>query len=120
MSSKPEQRGTRAFTYMATFVSLAIGIILALVVGLALLSLRQPLVPESNSRVTWSIGAFMIPLAGLSSAAILAWSVFGLPIRFAHRWNIDLDTQVWPATGVIALGILVVGTFVAAIALGLI
>ena len=120
MNSESELHGNRAFTYTVTFLSLAIGAVLALVVGLALLSLRQPLTPDSTGNVTWSIGAFMIPLAGLSSAVILAWSVFGLPIRFAHRWNIDLDTEVWPATGVIALGILMVGIFVAAIALGVI
>src|SRR5258708_39613076 len=101
MNSESELHGNRAFTYTVTFLSLAIGTSLAFVVGLTLLSLRQPLTPDSTGNVTWSVGAFMIPLAGLASAVILAWSVFGLPIRFAHRWNIDLDTGVWPATGVI-------------------
>jgi hypothetical protein len=120
MDREPRLRDTRTFTYMATFFSLTIGVLVAVVVGLFLLSLRQPISTDSSGSVTWSIGAFMIPLAGLLSAVILAWSVFGLPIRFAHRWNIDLDTQVWPATGVITLGLVVIVAFVGAIVLGII
>jgi hypothetical protein len=49
---------------------------------------------------------------------ILAWSVFSLPVRMARRQSIVLDPNVWPATGVIALSIIVIVAFFAAMLFG--
>src|SRR5437867_4275813 len=108
-----ELRGDRPNTYRITFICLAIGVGISAVVGLVLLSLRQPLSVSNTGSVTLSFGAFMIPLAGLISIAILIWSVFFLPVTMARRWGILLDPNVWPATGAIAVGVLVVIAFVA-------
>ena len=85
-----ELRGDRPNSYRITFLCLAIGIGISAVVGLVLLSLRQPLSVSNTGSVTLSIGAFMIPLAGLISIAILIWSVFFLPVSMARRWGILL------------------------------
>jgi hypothetical protein len=79
------QRGDRAFTYRVTFASLTFGVIAAVTVGLLLLSLRQPLTTNADGSVIWSLGMFMVPLAGFASIAILAWSVFSLPVSLAGR-----------------------------------
>src|SRR5258708_26207620 len=115
-----ELRGDRPNTYRITFICLAIGVGISAVVGLLLLSLRQPLSVSNTGSVTLSVGAFMIPLAGLISIAILIWSVFFLPVSMARRWGILLDPNVWPATGAIAVGVLVVIAFMAGILLGVI
>jgi hypothetical protein len=116
----PVVRGDRAFTYRITFACLTVGVIVAVAVGLLLLSLRQPLATDAQGGVVWSAGIFMVPLAGLASVAVLAWSVFYLPVLLARRRGIVLDPNVWPATGAIAVGILVIAGFVAAILFGVI
>ena len=117
---EPVLRGDRAYTFRITFVCLAVGIVISVVVGLILLSLRQPLTTNPNGSVIWSLGAFMIPAAGLASVTILAWSVFYLPLALARRQSIVLDPQVWPMTGAVTIGVLVILGFTAAIMLGLI
>ena len=113
-------RGDRAFTYRVTFACLTLGVIVSVAVGLLLFSLRQPLATNAQGSVIWSAGAFMVPLAGFASVVILAWSVFYLPVVLARRRGVVLDPQVWPATGAVAVGILVVAGFVAAILFGII
>lgn len=122
LSGEPDEpilRGDRAFTYRVTFFCLAIGVVVAAIVGIVLLSLRQPLT-ATGGNVNWSLGAFMVPLAGFMSVAILALSVFYLPVVVARRTGFVLDPQVWPATGALAVGILVIVGFVGAILLGVI
>ncbi len=116
----PVMRGDRAFTFRVTFACLTLGVIASALVGLLLLSLRQPLATNAQGGVVWSAGALMVPLAGLASVAILAWSVFFLPVILARRRGVVLDPEVWPTTGAIAVGILVVAGFVAAILFGVI
>ena len=115
-----ELHGDRAFTYRVTFACLTVGVIASVAVGLLLLSLRQPVVTNAQGAVVWSAGVLMVPLAGLASVAILAWSVFFLPVMLARRRGVVLDPQVWPATGAIAVGVLVVVAFIAAILFGII
>ncbi len=111
-------RGDRAFTYRVTFASLGFGVTAAGAAGLLLLSLRQPLTTTAEGGVVWSLGMFMVPLAGFVSVAILAWSIFSLPVRLAKRRGVVLDPEVWPMTGAVAVGILVIVGFVAAILFG--
>lgn len=120
MDSRPELRGDRPGTYRVTFISLGIGLAISLLVGLVLLAIRQPLTADAAGKINWSVGAFMIPLAGLITITILAWSVFVLPKSIARRQGILLDPYVWPATGAIVLGILVAVSFVGAIIFGVI
>jgi hypothetical protein len=120
MNGEPELRGDRLYTIRVTFISLAVGVAVALVVGLTLISLRQPLTTNSTGGVVWNIGAFMLPLAGLLSMAVLAWSVFWLPVAIARRQGVVLDPQIWPATGVIALTVVIVVLFVGAMIVGVI
>src|SRR5258706_15584355 len=123
MSEQPDppvMRGDRPFTYRVTFVSLFVGILAAVIVGLILLSLRQPLTTDASGAINWSFGAFMIPAAMLISALILGWSVFFLPITLARRQGIVLDPQVWPTTGAVAVGVLLIIGFVGAIFFGVI
>jgi hypothetical protein len=110
---------TRA-TYLFTFVSLAIGVVIAAAVGLLLTSLRQPLIADAEGNVAFSLGAIMGPLAALLVVAILAWAVFRLPIWFARRRGIILDPDVWPWTGAVGVGVVAVLGFVGAILLGVI
>ncbi len=119
MNQEPKLRGDRPYTYRVTFLSLAIGVAGALVAGLLILALRQPLITMAGGAPV-SIGALMIPLAGLISVLILVWSVFFLPLRFANRQGIVLDPEVWPATGAIAVGVLVIVVFAVAMLSGLI
>jgi hypothetical protein len=114
----PVMRGDRAFTFRVTFVCLFLGVALALAVGGLLYSLRQPLATDPQGAVVWSPGAFMVPLAGLVSVVILAWSVFYLPVMIARRRGVVLDPDVWPMTGAVAIGVLVIIGFVGAILLG--
>jgi len=121
MDEQPsEWRGDRPYTLRVTFISLTIGIILSLILSLVLLAFRQPISANANGGVNWSFGAFMIPLAAILSMIILAWSIFSLPVRLAKRQGIVLDPQVWPITGAIAIGIITVIGFFAAIFFGLI
>src|SRR5437762_5085458 len=120
MEPRPELRGDRPNTYRITFISLAIGLVISLLVGLLILAIRQPLTADPQGKINWSIGAFMVPLAGLITVAILGWSVFYLPIRIARRQGILLDPNVWPATGAMALGVMVLIIFVGAIVFGII
>jgi hypothetical protein len=117
---EPVLRGDRPATYRLTFACLTVGVILSTVVGLLLLSLRQPLTTNASGGVNWSLGILMLPLAGLVSVAILAWSVFYLPVVLARRRGIVLDPQVWPMTGAVAVGVLVVVGFIVAIMVGVI
>jgi hypothetical protein len=117
---EPELRGDRPYTIRATFISLAIGLVIAAVVAVILIGLRQPLTTDKSGSVVWNFGAFMLPLAGLLSMAILAWSVFFLPVAIARREGVVLDPQIWPATGVIALCVIIVVLFVGAMVVGLI
>ncbi len=117
---EPDPRGDRAFTYRVTFISLSVGLILAVLVGLILLSLRQPPTTDEKGSVIWSLGMFMLPLAGLLSTVILGMSVFYLPVVLARRQGMILDPQIWPATGAAAVGVIVVIAFVAAIFAGII
>lgn len=105
------------FTLRATFTGLAIGIIIAMVVGFLLLKLSQPLTLD-NGQVTWRAGAFMLPLAALIATGILAWSVFHVPVVMARRRGVVLDPSLWPATGAIAIGVIVVIGFVLAMLTG--
>lgn len=115
-----EYAGDRLFTYQATFIALAIGVALAAIIGLLLLSLRQPLVTTTSGGIIWSFGMFMLPLAGLLTVIILAWSVFRLPVVLARRRGIILDPNVWPWTGAVAVAVLVIAAFSVAILLGVI
>jgi hypothetical protein len=62
----------------------------------------------------------MIPAAGLFSIGILAYSVFYLPVFLADRQNVRLDPEIWPATGVMILGVVAILGFIGAIAIGII
>src|SRR5262249_37096837 len=106
--------------FRLTFVCLVIGIIIAAVVALILLGLRQPFATNPNGSVVWTLGAFMVPAAGLASIAILAWSVFYLPVLLSRRQGGVLDPQVWPMTGAVAIGILVIIGFIGAMLLGVV
>ena len=118
METGPELRGDRAYTIRITFIALAIGLVIAAVVGLILISFRQP--PTLNDKgVVWGFGAFMIPLAGLLSIGILAWSVFFLPVTLARRQDMILDPQIWPATGVVALTVIIIALFIGAMVVGI-
>ncbi|MBX3085120.1 MAG: hypothetical protein KF716_26035 [Anaerolineae bacterium] len=110
---------TRA-TYLYTFISLAIGVVIASVVGLLLFSLRQPMIADETGRATFSIGAIMVPLAAVVAIAILAWAVFQLPVWFAKRQGIILDPEVWPWTGALGVGAVAVIGFIGAIFLKII
>ncbi len=117
---EPPFPADRAFTYRATFISLGLGLVVALVVGLLLLALRQPLTMDASGGISWSLGACMAPAAGILSIAILAYSVFYLPILLADRQGVRLDPEIWPATGVMVLGVVAVIAFIGAILLGII
>jgi hypothetical protein len=105
----------RPFTIVATFISLGIGLIIAIPVGVLLLSLRQPLNVDQGGNVSWSFGMILLPVAALVTVIILIWAVFHLPVVLAKRRSINLDPEVWPATGAIAIGIMVAIAFVLAI-----
>jgi hypothetical protein len=121
MDEQPsEWRGDRPYTLRVTFISLAVGLILSVIVSLALLAFRQPISASESGTVNWSFGVFMFPLAAILSMIILAWSIFSLPVRLAKRHGIVLDPQVWPITGAIAIGIITIIGFFAAILIGLI
>lgn len=115
-----EWRGDRPYTYRVTFISLAVGVLLSLIISTVLLAFRQPITANEAGGVNWSFGAFMVPLAGIISMIILAWSVFSLPVRLAKRQGVVIDPQVWPVTGAIAIGIIAIVGFFAAILIGVI
>src|SRR5258708_6972251 len=96
------------------------GVAISAVAGYILLRLSQPLTLGDGGKVNWNIGAFMVPVAALVITAVLGWSVFYLPVVLARRRGIVLDPGLWPATGAIAIGILLIVGFVGAILLGII
>ena len=120
MDREPEPRADRPYTYRVTFISLGIGIAVLLAVDFILLALRQPLGTDAKGGMVWSFGALALPAAGLISILIMGWSIFVLPPVFSRRQGILLDTEVWPATGTITLGVLVAVVFLGAILLGII
>ncbi len=120
MKSEPERRIDRPFTYAVSVISLLVGIALAALVGLPLLSLSHRLSVDASGNITWSFGQLIYPLAALLTMAILYWSIFSLPLRIARRRGVILDPAVWPVTGAILVGIVVVVGFVGAILTGII
>lgn len=106
-----------AQTYRLTFISLAVGVVLAAVIGGAVFALRGPLTDPAQPV---SVGSVIPPLAGVIVVAILAWSVFSLPVRFAKRQGITLDPDVWPWIGAVGIGIIAVVGFILAILLRII
>ncbi len=119
-NQEPGPRGDRVFTFRATFISLSVGLVVAVLVALVLLSLRQPLATDDKGNVIWTFGMFMLPLAGLISTVILGVSVFYLPVVLARRQGVRLDPQVWPVTGAAAVGVIIVIAFVAAMFAGIV
>jgi hypothetical protein len=121
---QPEQEpdwGTdRPYTVMISLLSLAIGVVIALPLGALLLALRQPLSLNAEGGVNWTLGAFAIPLALVVSGAVLAWSIFFLPVRLARRQNMALDPEVWPITGVVSATVIIAAGFILALLLGVI
>ena len=116
----PPRRGDRPFTLRVTFVSLFVGVLATVIIGAILVSLHQPLKTDTEGGVTWSLGALAIPAAMLASILILGWSVFFLPVTLARRQGVVLDPQVWPATGAVAVGVILIVAFAGAILFGLI
>jgi hypothetical protein len=113
---RPAWRGERAYTIRLTIVCLAIGLVIAIPVGALLYSLNKPLTLQ-NGDVVWTFGALAFPLALLVSGAVLAGSVFALPLTIARRAERVLDPTLWPALGVYVLtGLLVVAFVVGMIA----
>jgi hypothetical protein len=106
-----------AQTYRLTLISLAIGVLLALIVGGALFALRAPLTDPAQPV---SLGSLIPPLAGVIVVAILAWAVFRLPVRLAKRQSVTLDPEVWPWTGAVGVGVVIVIGFILAILLRII
>jgi hypothetical protein len=94
---------------------LFIGVPIAAVVGGALYKLNSPLTTSASGAVNWSFGAVALPLALLVAGAVLAWSLFVLPVMLARRSGHILDPQIWPMAGVISLATLLVLAFVAGI-----
>src|SRR5262245_1862530 len=105
----------RAFTYRVTVASLLVGLVIAAVVGLILFSLARPIVVDESGHITWSIAAIMFPVSAVVACAILYWSIFNLPVRIAKRQGVNLDPEVWPWTGAVMIGIVVLIGFVGAI-----
>jgi len=116
----PERSVNRPFTFAVSFVSLLVGMILAALIGLPLLSLGQRVSADSTGNLTWSLGQLAYPLAAILTMLILSWSIFRLPLRIARRRGLLLDPVIWPITGAILLGVLIALGFVGAILLGLI
>jgi len=113
----PELRGERLYTVLLTVACLLLGLIVAIPAGAALYSLNHPLVIGVDNQVSWTFGAVAFPLALLVSGAVLAGSVFILPLRIARRAGRVLDPTLWPAIGVYSLTALLVIVFVAGIVL---
>lgn len=110
----PIPRGDVPYTVRITLLSLAIGIPIAAAAGALLYSVSKPLTPV-NGAVTFSFSSFAFPLALLVSGAVLAWSIFVLPVSFARRAERVLDPSVWPMLGVLSLAGLLVLVFILAI-----
>ncbi len=115
----PPLRGDEPYTIRITILCLLIGVPIAAAAGLLLYSLSKPLTPV-NGQVTLAFSSFAFPLALLVSGAVLAWSVFILPVTFARRAERVLDPRLWPMMGVLSLAGLLVVAFVAAILLNII
>src|SRR5258708_1646411 len=80
---------------------------------------RCQALPVNNNSVAGTFGAFMLQLAGMLSMAILAWSLFFPPVALARRQDMILDPQMWPATGVVALTVIIIALFVGAMVVGI-
>ena len=117
--NRPALRGDRPYTIRLSIVCLLLGLAVAIPVGLLLYGQRQTLAVQ-NGQVAWSFGAFAFPLALLVSGAILASSVFFLPVAIARRAERVLDPGLWPAFGVYTLTALLAGAFILGMILGVI
>ena len=109
-----------AHTYRLSFISLAVGTVIAAIVGGLLYSLRQGPSLDAQGNPQFAIGMIMVPIAAIASVGIMAWAIFDLPVRIAKRQGVILDPEVYPWTGAIGLGVVIVVGFFAAIAAGLI
>ena len=94
--------------------------ILAAPVAIALVVLGRPAQMDEQGNIAWSAGMFILPVAAVIIIAILYWSIFHLPVRIARRRGAILDPELWPWTGALALGVVIVLGFVAAILAGVI
>ncbi|MCC7209971.1 MAG: hypothetical protein IT323_21895 [Anaerolineae bacterium] len=110
----------RGYTIRLSLASLLVGLVIAAPVGIALLALGRPAQVDEQGGVIWSGGMFVLPIAAVIIVAILYWSIFHLPLRIARRRGVILDPELWPWTGALALGVVIVLGFVAAILAGVI
>ncbi len=113
-------RGDRPYTIRITILCLLIGVPVAAIGGIALYSVNSPLTATTSGSVNWSFAAVAFPLALLVAGAVLAWSVFILPVTLARRSGHVLDPQIWPMAGVLSLTALLVLAFFAGIAFNII
>jgi hypothetical protein len=111
--------GDRPYTIKVTILSLVVGIPLAAILGLFVLSLNRPLNIDKG-QVSFTAYAFALPVALLISFVVLSVAVFWLPMRLARRANRILDPSLYPMTGVLSLAGIAVVAFFAAIAAGII
>src|SRR5262245_37558788 len=105
----------RAFTYRVTVASLLVGLVIAAVVGLILFSLARPMVVGESRQISCLIAAIMFLASAVDAYAILYWSIFNLPVCIDNRQGVKLDPAVWPWTGAVMIGIVVLIGFVGAI-----
>lgn len=110
----------RGYTIRLSLASLLVGLLIAAPVGIALLALGRPAEVNEQGGVVWSGGMFVLPVAAVIIVAILYWSIFHLPLRIARRRGVILDPELWPWTGALALGVVIVLGFVAAMLAGII
>ena len=113
----PVLRGERLYTLLLTVACLVFGVIVAIPAGAALYSFNHPLIVGADNQVSWSFGAVAFPLALFVSGAVLAGSVFILPLQIARRSGRILDPTLWPAVGVYSLTALLVIAFIVGIVL---
>jgi hypothetical protein len=110
----------RGFTYRVTIASLVVGIAIAVVLGVVIYGLAQPSTVNAEGEVRWSAASLLFPLSFIVALGILFWSVFSLPVRIAKRRGVVLDPEVWPWTGAVIIGVIVVVGFVVAMLAGVI
>lgn len=109
-----------AHTYRLSLISLAVGTVIAALVGGLLYALRQGPTVDAQGNPQFAIGMIMVPIAAIAAVGIMAWAIFDLPVRIAKRQSVILDPEVYPWTGAIGLGVVLVVGFFVAIAVGLI